>query len=399
MRIKLYVGLRRANRHNMSEVWEEVSNKKSRRLYMLEPHNDQSLRARTFTVKEPEKLENLLKTIPPEAGLPVIEYAYDVTPAKGKPRSLVYCAHCHHPTHFRGYVVKWGNGCRCLVGKDCGARNYGADFHLIEKAFREERRRNVHLLRLDALIYSLPSVLRAISEIASAPALADFDTVRERMQSEAPTMWSALEAAAETGELVVEELVRDIRAEERRAARRPDVEFDKNGKEVKAKDAKDDQPIYVKVERVIGRMGGVDFFFGRRLLLPIFRAEHERLKEVLIGLRRLDTDRMKTSKLKNLVDDTVESVEDLYEYSYQVNALPEFFSQKNLLVVAGWLNQLRGFRGHVEVRGLALHFTPPMRDVPRVFKAPPAFNMSNSFAPLQGFRSKVSGDDHDRAAA
>ena len=112
---------------------------------------DFELKDRVFAISEPETLTGLTVFIPPSTSTPTIEFQYNVTPPAKRSRPWVYCVHCGRPTHWRGYVVKFDGGVRCLIGKDCGAKYYGADFHLFEKEFDAQRKRQFELRRIRAL--------------------------------------------------------------------------------------------------------------------------------------------------------------------------------------------------------------------------------------------------------
>jgi hypothetical protein len=64
---------------------------------------------------------------------------------------------------------------RCLIGKDCGLKHYGANSHRVERDFNGLRRRQLNLYWLDNAIREFPSVLRTISEIRGHPGISVYD--------------------------------------------------------------------------------------------------------------------------------------------------------------------------------------------------------------------------------
>jgi hypothetical protein len=295
--------------------------------------SDQDLRRRLFTIGDPESLSDLADTIPSTDDVPEIEYAYDLTPNKSAPRrDFVFCAHCGHPTHYKGYVVRFKT-CRCLIGKDCGFKYYGAEFHAIERGFLEERRRQINLLRLDDAVSELPHLLRSLNEIAETPGTRMFDEARNTMRAKMPDLWNALAGVADgTRDLTVTQQVRDYAAEEARDRnRRQEATIDDEEEE--------DEPIYRFDSRVIGPLNGAAFCrSGLGSALASFRGAHERHKEDYRRLRHLNTDRMSTRQLRTELNNLTNDLEKLRAYERPMLAVTSFFGPENLLRIAEWAN-------------------------------------------------------------
>lgn len=265
--------------------------------------SDEELRSRIFTIKEPEALPDLLPRIPTDRGMPSIEYAYDVTPAKSsrkKKRPRVYCAHCHFETHYKGYVVKWSDGKRCLVGVDCGAKHYGADFHATVHTFKEERNRLAQLHRYDAVMSLLPDAASAIQRIANHPSIHGLERLVFTMQRRIPDIWQSLAAVAERGDLFVEELVRNIQAEERLSE-----------EEAERRKGTSEEHIYTKVRKSLGSMLGTGFFtIPDDQIRHKLRSSEKYFDQQIIELQRLQTDSHNKANLKKKLDSIIQKVEE-----------------------------------------------------------------------------------------
>lgn len=311
--------------------------------------SDQDLRHRVFTISNPEELPDLVPNIPQSDIVPEIEYAYDVTPRKnGSRRELVFCAHCGYPTHFRGYVVKYG-ACRCLIGKDCGSKLYGADFHSQERGFSEERRRQLNLVRLDQAIKAFPNLLRSLAEIVIDPSTEIFDQTRSVFRTKLPNLWSRLSAFSDgLSDLTVMEEVRDYAAEQRRDERSG---ADENS------DTQDEQsePIYTFMSRSIGPLHGAAFCqHDLRSAVTTFREAHERLKNEFYRLQRIDTNTLSTRQISNLINSTDADVTKLLKYERPMSVVTSFFGPENLGRIAEWANQSPVVQGQYEARGPSL---------------------------------------------
>lgn len=340
---------------------------------------DHELRHRLFTVDDPELLRNLLVEIPEFSGPPEIEYAYDVTPKRGASRDYVYCAHCGYRTHWKGYVAKFGVD-RCLIGKDCGFKLYGADFHVIERSFGEERRRQLLLNWLDSGVAAFPHLLRVLSEISIAHETALFDQARTMMRTKVPELWHRLGSISEgSGQLAIDEEIRDYEAERRRDEKRPPVD-----------DAEEeDDPIFTYVTKVIGPLQGGAFCRpGLPDAADTFRSTHLRLKEEWRRLQRLDTDTLTTRQLSLTVNNLAADVEKLLALEAPMLALMSFFGAGNLARITEWANQMRGLGGKYEARAQRLLFTSTRHGETVDVRGPASF-VAVDFTGIKAFLAKL----------
>lgn len=353
--------------------------------------SDHTLRTRKFDISDPEVLPNLVQQLPDTSGMPEIEYQYDVKPAKNKRREKIHCAHCHGRRHWKGYVVVWPDGCRCLIGKDCGKRHYGIDFQLVETEFGEKRSRKIYLLRYDALMSNLPKLLPVIEELSRRGALFEIDRVRFEISKYGRDIFPVLAAVGDDGTLRVEERVRDIRAEERRSG--PEPEFDASGKEVRRGDQIDQEPIFKSVTRHIGIMKGSKLFWNRSEgeLNHKFRHRCAALKQAFDELRRIETESISTRRLKALLEEPLRIIEDAADYGDVAAAAVEFFSPGNLRIVADYLNGTIEAQGRVLVKGRRLVFRPAFSDREHVFGLPAQYRVDPGFAALRDFRKVLNG--------
>jgi len=334
-------------------------------------------------VRDPESLPGLVRAIPESDSVPEIEYAYDVTPRKSAPRKdFVFCAHCGYPTHYKGYVVKY-ESCRCLIGKDCGFKLYGADFHAVERGFIEERRRQINLLRLDAAVEGFPHLLRSLGETANASETKMFDRARVMMRTNMPDLWSALSGLADgSSDLIVNEQARDYAAEQARDQRRGQQD---------AADDEVDEPIFTFVSKIIGPLNGAAFCRPNLgSAVASFQREHDRLKQEYQRFRSLNTSRMSTRQIGNELSGLRTDLEQLLVFERPMRAVASFFGPANLLRIAEWANHTTRNDTRYGVQGMRLlaasHGQPAEVSFPQGYKPP-------DLTGLQSFLTKLGLDD------
>lgn len=344
--------------------------------------SDEELRSRIFTIKDPEALPDLLTQIPADRGMPIIEYAYDLTPGKAqkRKRERVYCAHCGSRTHYRGYVVKWSDTERCLVGIICGANHYGADFNATELEFRNQRNRKAQLQRYDAILSLLPYAISAVKDILSYPSIQQFERLVFDMQRQAPDAWHSLASVGTKGGLYVEELVRDIEAE----ARLSDEELER-------RKAESNERIYKNIQKSVGILiGGAFFTTPSDQVGYSLRTSHKKMHDAYDYLTCTKTDQITKEKLKRTLDSIVDIVEEVAAYDARMAGAKAFFSSKNLAIVADWLNLNSNSKGTFKRVGKKLKFYSRFTSGEVTFSIPDGFVVPKEFEELRKFRAEVS---------
>ncbi len=338
---------------------------------------DAELLQRSFTTDDPENLPGLVLVVPESEQPPIIEFSYDLTPPGAVKRPFVRCVHCKYPNHWKGYVMRAGDGQRFLVGKDCGAKLYGAHFTLIERSFSIERSRQQHLRRLAGAHRVFPHCLKAVASIKDHQALRGYQHCWSEMQASMRPLWSQLVAVATRGSgvLTIAEKVRDYAAELRRAERQKsrNSELEKLTQSARkalrkegrlAKD--DDRPIYMTVDQPIGQLAGRAFFqVGQNPAAAIARS-HARLQHVFKELEETKTDDIPTKRLALLVRELSEAVADIDRELERLETLPAFFARQNLDVVCAWASQREECDGTYKVVGDGIEWENRYGDVARL---------------------------------
>jgi len=330
----------------------------------VEPHvSDAELLARQFTTDDPESLDNLCLMVPETDQAPVIEFAYNLTPSKREERPYVRCAHCKYPNHWRGYVMRYPDGRRFLVGKDCGAKIYGADFTLVENRFDEQRTRKGYLRRLGNVRVAFPELLRAVGDILhDHPVFTQYQACRRELHDNLPNLCRQLSlvASRRQGMLAVEERVRDYAAEQRRDEHQKEEQEEvakltlTQRKKLRKKGLlpkKDERPIYRTIERHVGRLAGDSLFVSgispRQAVLEC----HDRLKAIFREITNRGSENITTTQLRTLVRELGDILDRIDGQLDFLNAVPSFFNPENLLTVAAWASRIPACKGRYHAQG------------------------------------------------
>jgi hypothetical protein len=184
---------------------------------------DEALLKRTFRVADPRVLKGLSPKVPEGLGEPVVEFEYDARPLdKGQyDRPDVWCAHCKHETHWRGFVMRYEEGVRILVGKNCGEKIYGLTFHEYHATFNHQKNRQAQLQDLTTILPKLGNLATLLRRLVVDPRYKSFGTLQEVFHSQVSELVGAIRQSVrgDSNWLRVYEDVRDFEAEERRSKR------------------------------------------------------------------------------------------------------------------------------------------------------------------------------------
>jgi hypothetical protein len=248
------VNIVRKNQAQSNSLWNQLS--------------DSELLARNFNVDDPEQLDHLLSSIPANDEVPSVEFQYH-TP--GGRSAFVYCAHCNERTHNHGFVMKYQNGNRILVGRDCGKKLYGLNFNTAYNDFKAAQNRAFELKRKMALLNLEVDFCAALNDLLNNPAVRQYEGVRRDFLKVFAGLTRDLQnsASRENGQLNRLEKVRDREAEETREedAERQIQEASKFGKSKRKSLVNAGQipstkrklkPIFKYSSVPIGRVSGLD---------------------------------------------------------------------------------------------------------------------------------------------
>lgn len=297
---------------------------------------DQQLLGATFEALDPAALQDLLEELPGNDEIPSVEFAYDT---KHRTGLKIRCVHCRYPNHFCGFVLKFSNGARILVGKDCGKKIYGVDFTHMQKEFESAKDRAYYLRRRHTILSSAAGFLHALDQLVAHASLKQFREIRRSYMREMPQLARMTFEACTNGEggMFVDEKVRDLEAEAKREeqAEIAQQRLDKISKTEKRKLNKlKARPIYRVIPKRIGTIKG----------LPFFRTGESPPNERFGILRRelsaliasLEIESLSTPRLISLQADLSKRISEVLAVFDSLASLPDAFEVGNLLLIAQW---------------------------------------------------------------
>lgn len=288
---------------------------------------DRGLIARRFWISDPEALPNLLDRVPARDEVPEIEYRYDVTPPKGKSRPYVRCAHCFRPIHWKGNVARYADGCRLLLGCDCGEKQFGFRWSGREEHFSDRMSRHDLLMRLEGLETALPLLHSFLVMLSEHPGLDGLISLRDELHTKMPELASLLTRVlhASGGELEITEHIRDVAAE---IARDDRQKYAKNP---------ETKPIFISVTKSLGRIAGASFVLeGASPLIDarnlVNACTHLQRRLALVTSRHV----LDASPLLEEGEGVVRAADGILN---RLEAANKFFGLSNLQTIIQWLRK------------------------------------------------------------
>jgi hypothetical protein len=315
---------------------------------------DRQILKRVFRVSEPETLPKLLSAVPATKEIPVIEFFYNERPKGGRKRRAphVLCAFKHGARHWRGYVMKYRNGSRILVGIKCGAHHFGLDFYFIEETFKSARSRQRDLVRLLALRKLIPAAKAEVLALPEHPAVAAFDGFRDRLTAEFHALANSLSRFATTGgRLISTKFKRDIGAEEKRAERMVPSLFraveaaraeNLGQAEVSARVAKikdwmgRQSPIETSVDVDLGPCFGVQLFLEQSTARLLANRASAALRKALRPFQEAKSEGLSGARLATATSALRSAVAQVRELQELLREVEQFTEWENAKRVEGW---------------------------------------------------------------
>lgn len=283
-----------------------------------------------FTTSDPESLDGVSETVP-DLGVPEVEFRYNMS-GRGE---MVRCVYCKYPNHFDGFVVKYSDGTRNLVGRDCAVSHHGVDLerHLNEFESNIERqgyaRRTEHLKKTAAL------VRKAFENLKKHPAISEHDRVLAGFRYDLGDLSKACAAAAWSDRpLVVEHIVRDEEGERRRK-KQLGWRFQQVRDEAKAKG--ETWQLFKTERHDFGVLAGIPFF---RNGVPISKRLREIEGKLMEGIRALLQDDLKTRQMQAAFRRLADVRQEIEKEFDRMEALEDAFSADSLSRIASWANAL-----------------------------------------------------------
>lgn len=129
-----------------------------------EGKSDSEILKTTFRHADPEALPHLLAALRVGDEVPELEFEYDT---RGTGVGMVRCRHCkkHAANHNVGFVLRYQDGSRILVGKNCGEKEYGQAFTYRANHFRSAMKRSELLRRKLGLVAIRKELVAVLDEI------------------------------------------------------------------------------------------------------------------------------------------------------------------------------------------------------------------------------------------
>jgi transcriptional regulator NrdR family protein len=311
---------------------------------------DEQLLETAFRADDPVSLDRIVQELPQTDEIPFVEFAYNTKAGSGL---RVRCIHCRWENHNRGFVLRFRDGTRILVGKDCGKKIYGADFDLIEKDFDAAKDRAYYLRRRRAAIEAARTFRAKLAALQRDPALEQFRTAKVAFNRAMPNLARALASACrqDAGALYVEAPVRDFEAEARREEQQ-EVLAQRIGAMTKTaiKKARDagllrrpgdkPKPIYKYVPKLSATIAGQAFFLADREFPHV--VIDNLAERVLQILDVLTSGNMSTPQLRVVFRDFDGILADLLAEIDRLVQLTYAFEVGNLSRIAEWATTALG---------------------------------------------------------
>lgn len=314
-------------------------------------HNDQQLLNRSFSMADPETLENMSPTMPVDYQNAVVEFEYDVNPGKNNTRNRIWCAHDGYPTHWKGYVMRVGD-IRFLIGHDCGAKIYGLEFKKTEREFDHLKERKNQLLRLQRIFEKLPAMINSLNKLLSAPSLIQMRILQNKLQNDFTKLTQSLRIVACSPNRMVSKTisVRDTASEAARADRNTEKKAELSSMTTTVKKRLRNQGKLPQLEseaNPIFKMIEEDAFVlrGKSLLLQDsegirkqLEIENAGLKAVYNELKDVDSDKLKRNAILRLfkkLDASKTHFEEIVDY---LKAPGRFLHIDHVMSIVEWAN-------------------------------------------------------------
>lgn len=308
---------------------------------------------RIFTVDDPRALDGVLSLLPGGATVPEIEFSYDITPPKGSMRdesTMATCIHCRHPNHWHGFVMRFPDGSRILVGKDCGFKLYGAEFNEKHSSFKSARATALRISRIQTIDAQVDKSLGELWALASTPALIHVQAVRMQLRNRMPALARALGKVATSGgtlsyEKQVEDVIgqlRDETPEEEPEQKKAEAEGEKKKPRMRTETGNH------------GSLKGASLFRTEQSPALVIKDQQAKLRALWrpdrksgmpTPLEKAESRTLTESKAGTLVAETRRAVDAAQEMIELGLALAAFFERDNLARIVRWTRELSDLRG------------------------------------------------------
>lgn len=219
---------------------------------------DDELLGRTYRIEDPTTLDGFLDRVRPLAeDMPALEYVY-YNGSAGTRLPCAYCRDLDKPNHLKGFVLKYPDGARVLIGNLCGEEHFGQrEFKRMRQRFEAEANRQSLLRRRGAALGGFPALLAGLRATLASDGVDTYRRLQATFRHQFPRLAAMLNyaVAARGGEVFYYAEVRNLKAESDREERREEEAKRQNRPYVP-----DRTPIMKQEERRLGVVRFGDFF-------------------------------------------------------------------------------------------------------------------------------------------
>jgi hypothetical protein len=249
--------------------------------------------------------------------------------------------------------MKYRDGRRILVGRDCARKIWGVDFDLLVRDFDAAKDLAHYLKRRNEMRAVAPDFLAALALLRKDASLGQYQNLkiefRKRLANLAPILDDIIDR--QQGTLYVDDRVRDFAAEARRVVKDDEeaapITLARRALQdmgIRADEATNDEnkkkkqldPIYTTIRRSLGVIAGQEFFRGGEDPVGLRLLHFEQRATATIGLLQGEHDRSVTlqQRLKSLT----EIVDDIIGEIDRLEGLVAVFEAGNLSCLVEWAN-------------------------------------------------------------
>jgi hypothetical protein len=182
---------------------------------------DQALLSTLFYISNPARLPDLRTTIPApdEVAVDKVEGIYEIAAGQAERHKWVRCCECRHDhNHKRGFVLKFSDGTRATVGRDCAREDHSLDFDTYMKAFEGRRSRARRLRQIVMAVQVIQQTANHLRLLREDPALLAALRIRYELEARLPDLYRRLHASSD-GIIKGGRPTRDLEEEKRRDER------------------------------------------------------------------------------------------------------------------------------------------------------------------------------------
>jgi len=292
-----------AGTRELTSVWERKS--------------DSEILKTTFRHADPEALPDLLAALRAGDEVPELEFEYDT---RGTGVGMVRCRHCkkHAANHNVGFVLRYQDGSRILVGKNCGEKEYGQAFTYRAKHFRSAMKRSELLRRKLGLVAVRKELVAVLDDIKAYEGWLIYrESKRAFWQGMNHLLDLVTSVLRRDGVLTVERTHRDTEAEALFWTRNRKVS----------------PPILRTIATDIGVLAGGDFFRGGETPERVVPALTQRMINAAFSIEEKD----RNTDLEVAFRAMEGIVTEMREQADRIAAMKNALSEDNLTTLGRWL--------------------------------------------------------------